>query len=143
MTQPRQQYGVAPYRVRKGRLEVLLVTSRETRRWILPKGWPMKGRAPHDAAATEAFEEAGVEGEVDPEPLGAYRYVKRTPLGDTLCEVQVFPLQVKREHETWLEQGQRERRWFVIAEAIETVGEPELKPLLEAFRATAGRRARR
>lgn len=130
---PRQQYGVLPYRLKDGRPEVLLVTSRETRRWIVPKGWPMRDRAPHEAAAIEALEEAGVEGDVGAQPLGAYHYLKRTAHGDVPCRVDVFPLAVAREHDHWLEHHQRARAWFSAAQAAEAVSEPELKELIERF----------
>lgn len=127
------QYGALPYR-RKGDLEILLITSRETRRWVIPKGWPMKGKKPSAAAAQEAFEEAGVDGTMGKAALGAYPYVKR--LGDGApapCMVRVFPMEVVGEHETWPEMHQRERRWFTPKAAAAAVDEPELAQLIKAF----------
>lgn len=132
-TEPRLQLGALPYRRRRD-LEILLVTSRETRRWVLPKGWPMKRRTPQGAAAREALEEAGVKGDIAKQPFGAYHYDKRQPNGSVIpCRVDVFPLRVKRQGRTWPEAAQRTRRWFTLAEAIDAVDEPELKALIEQF----------
>jgi 8-oxo-dGTP pyrophosphatase MutT (NUDIX family) len=87
----RIQYGALPYRRNdSARMEVMLVTSRETRRWIIPKGWPQKGRTPHRSAAREAYEEAGVVGRVHSDPLGSFSYEKRLPTGCIVCEVHVL-----------------------------------------------------
>ena len=106
-----------------GTLEVLLISSRETRRWIIPKGWPMKGRKDHEAAAQEALEEAGVAGKVRKHPIGAYTYQKR--LNDRMqpCRVMVYRLDVEKQLKAWPEKDQRERRWFPAAEAAELVTE--------------------
>jgi 8-oxo-dGTP pyrophosphatase MutT (NUDIX family) len=133
----RRQYGAVPYRIGEGgHLEVMLVTSRETRRWVVPKGWPMKRRTPAEAAAREAFEEAGVLGEVGEAPLGTYSYLKAFK-GDLWfrCEVQVFPLEVRQARERWPEAAQRTRRWFTPAEAAEAVNEPELQRLIRDWAA--------
>jgi 8-oxo-dGTP pyrophosphatase MutT (NUDIX family) len=94
-----------PYRRRAdSATEVLLVTSRETGRWIIPKGWPLKGKSPHKAAAREAREEAGVVGRIKRRAIGSYSYEKRLKGGKVVdCEVQVFVLKVKRQETTWLE----------------------------------------
>lgn len=131
--EPAVQYAALPYRRVHGAIEVMLVTSRETRRWVVPKGWPMKKLAPHEAAAREAYEEAGVEGEVGAEPIGAFDYLKRQMLGVRHCRVEVFPLQVTQEHDLWPECSQRSRRWFASGEAAGAVQEPELQALIEAF----------
>lgn len=134
----RQQVAALPYRRRNGSLRVLLVTSRETRRWVLPKGWPMRGRKPHQAAAREAWEEAGAVGQADKRPLGAYVYQKRLPGGACIpCAVTVFPLAVKRLAGRWPERDERERRWALPEEAAELVEEPDLAALLRAFGAQA------
>jgi 8-oxo-dGTP pyrophosphatase MutT (NUDIX family) len=89
----RVQYAALPYR-HKGKFstEVLLVTSRDTGRWIIPKGWPLKGKAPHKAAAREAREEAGVVGKINRRAIGAFSYRKRLKGGKVVvCEVQVWP----------------------------------------------------
>lgn len=115
-------------------MRVLLVTSRETRRWVIPKGNPMAGVMPHAAAAIEAEEEAGVSGLVCPTPLGSYRYRKRRGNGASLMlDVDVFPLAVTRELASWKEQSQRERRWFSLPEAASAVDESDLRDLIRSF----------
>lgn len=130
------QYGALPYGVDDGgEVQIVLVTSRATRRWIIPKGWPMKLLAPHKAAAREAFEEAGVVGKPCKEAIGAYRYDKLTDEGLLLrCTVTVYPLRVQRLDEEWPEAHQRERRWFTQGEAARLVDEPELRVLLRDYR---------
>lgn len=129
-----------PYRARGATLDapvsVLLVTSRETKRWVIPKGNPMGGLAPHAAAALEAEEEAGVRGPVCPVPLGSYRYRKRRKTGASLMfDVEVYPLAVDEELGDWKEAGQRTRRWFTLAEAAEAVEEDDLADLIRSFNA--------
>lgn len=128
---PATQYAALPWRDAEDVREVLLVTSRETRRWVIPKGWPMKRLAPWAAAAAEAFEEAGVRGEAEPLQFGAYRYDKVRKSGRLRpVKVRVFRLKVTEELTNWPEKGQRERAWFTPAEAAERVAEPELQALL-------------
>lgn len=126
------QYAALPYRFGDaGVLEILLVTTRESRRWVIPKGWPMKKRAPWRAAEREALEEAGVEGVVAKTHLGGYHYVKRGPNGEAWpCEVLVYPLEVRHELALWREGDQRSRGWFTAARAMELVEEPDLKLLI-------------
>ncbi len=129
----RRQYAALPYRI-ADEVEVLLISSRETRRWILPKGWPMKGRKPHAAAAQEALEEAGVKGKISKEPVGFYHYLKRMKNGSQqTCHVTVFPMRVSRQRKTWPEMHQRVTRWFPLHEAAELVGEPELQEVIRNF----------
>ncbi|CAL8972618.1 hypothetical protein RHODGE_RHODGE_00307 [Rhodoplanes serenus] len=129
------QYAAVPYRRNEdGEIEVMLVTSRETRRWIVPKGWPIRGAKPHLSAAREALEEAGVVGETGPEPIGSYRYDKRLKNGTTArCLVEVFPLAVTGQRKRWREKGQREIRWFPLPEAARAVEETGLRRLLRQF----------
>jgi len=136
----RRQYAALPWRIgTDGALEILLITSRETRRWIIPKGWPMKGKKAYQAAAQEAFEEAGVQGDIATEPLGAFRYLKTLgPKQQQVCSVNVFALEVTRELGLWPEQHQRSRRWMPAREAARSVDEPELRALIEAFEALGG-----
>lgn len=130
----RQQVAALPYCRRGGSLRVLLVTSRETRRWVLPKGWPIPGRRPHHAAAREAWEEAGAVGRAAKRPVGAYAYCKRLPGGDAVsCAVTVFPFAVERLAERWPERGERARRWAAPEEAAALVEEEDLAALLRAF----------
>jgi 8-oxo-dGTP pyrophosphatase MutT (NUDIX family) len=126
------QYAALPYRLRNG-VEVLLITSRETGRWVLPKGWPMKGRKPHVAAAREALEEAGIKGKVGKCAIGSYRYGKRLSQGVLACTVEVYPLAVERQMSRWSEQGQRTLSWFSAEDAAGLVEEAELASLLRAF----------
>jgi 8-oxo-dGTP pyrophosphatase MutT (NUDIX family) len=113
-----------------GMARVLLLTSRETRRWVIPKGWPMKGRKPCEAAAREALEEAGLVGHASKKPIGNYNYFKRRAAHFDLCSVDVYLLTVDKQLKSWREKGQREARWFTLAEAAELVQEPGLAALL-------------
>lgn len=114
-----------------GSLEVLLVTSRDTGRWIIPKGWPMKGISDSEAAATEAFEEAGVSGKIAKRPLGSYRYDKVLSENESLpCKVSVFLLTVEKRHKKWPENDERRRRWLDPDRAARRVIEPELKAII-------------
>ena len=126
------QYAALPYRRRDGgAIEVMLVTSRETRRWIIPKGWPIAGAKPHASAAREALEEAGVVGRADADTIGTYRYTKRLKNGaEARCKVAVFPLEVKAQRKRWREKGERKARWFDLAKAVRVVQEPGLRRLL-------------
>jgi 8-oxo-dGTP pyrophosphatase MutT (NUDIX family) len=127
------QYAALPYRVGEG-LEILLITSRGTGRWVLPKGWPMRGRTAHSAAAREALEEAGVKGDVGRIAIGRYSYGKRLKNGAVLaCTVEVYPLAVDRQLKRWPEQGQRSFSWFSPTEAAELVDEVELAALIQSF----------
>lgn len=113
---------------------MLLITSRETRRWVIPKGWPIKGLTPELTATREAFEEAGVIGRPPSQAIGAYSYEKRLRSGRAQSvQVEVFPLEVVEEAERWVEQGQREKRWSPPEVAINLVDEPELRQLIRRF----------
>jgi 8-oxo-dGTP pyrophosphatase MutT (NUDIX family) len=127
------QYGAIPLRREEdGSLRVLLVTSRETRRWVLPRGNPISGLCPHETAAQEAFEEAGVLGTVSSEAHGSYRYGKRRKSGALIpAEVHLFRLEVAEELEDWPERHERERCWFEPYAAAAAVEEPDLKALLQ------------
>lgn len=134
----RSQLGALCYRVVDGKTQVLLVTSRTRRRWIIPKGWPMADTSAADAAMTEAWEEAGVRGKVIDRCIGVYSYVK---LGDgdgpdLPCIVSVFPVRVKSLARDFPERGQRRRKWFSPKKAARKVAEPELRELLRGFRAS-------
>ncbi len=118
-------------------VKVLLVTSRASRRWVIPKGNFSSSDAPHVAAAIEAMEEAGVSGTVSPVPLGSFRYRKRRGSGASLmADVAVYPLRVSVEHDDWKEKGERDRRWFSLAEAANAVEEPDLQALIRSFGAS-------
>jgi 8-oxo-dGTP pyrophosphatase MutT (NUDIX family) len=111
---------------------VMLLTSRETGRWVIPKGWPMPGRKPCQVAKREAFEEAGLIGElVSKQPVGSYHYTKvLSPQRQVLCEVLVFPFQVEYQLEDWPEKHQRETRWFEPREAAALVDEAGLGEII-------------
>ncbi len=128
------QYAALPWRVGAKGVEVLLVTSRRTRRWILPKGWPVEGLNPDGCAAMEALEEAGAIGDVEKTPLGVYRYTKHHKKSPSeLCIVEVYALKVTQLRKTWPEKHERERRWCTIDEAALSVDELKLRLLLLEF----------
>ena len=128
------QYAALPYRFEDGELRILLVTSRQTARWTVPKGWPMKRLSASGAAEREALEEAGVTGTIKDKPVGSYRYSKRLRDGVAVrCTVHVYPLQVSEERAQWPEMSQRVRQWCTREEASARVEEPELKALLLTF----------
>ena len=109
----------------------MLITSRETCRWVIPKGNPERGLEPHALAAKEAYEEAGLVGRIGSEPVGRYRYAKRRSAKEAVpVEVEVFPLLVEGQLGDWPEKGQRETRWFTPAEAALLVQEGGLAELL-------------
>src|SRR4051812_682162 len=96
-----RQYGAVPFRKRKGTIEVLLITSRGSKRWTLPKGW-LK-RSPRRTAKAEAYEEAGVRGTLGRRPIGEIVYEKGKGSQTVRCRLQVFPLAVKRRAKKWPE----------------------------------------
>ena len=123
----------------------MLITSRGTRRWVIPKGNPIKGLASHEGAAREARDEAGIIGIARPVAIGEYRYAKGRKNGTTRdVTVAVFPLAFVRQLDDWPEQDERETRWFGLADAAAAVDEPDLKRLIGGFRPpppdTIGRR---
>ena len=130
----RTQFGALPWRMVDGKLEILLITSRDTGRWIIPKGWPMDGATPAEAAATEAWEEAGVEGKLSHVVVGFYGYFKVMDNSDDLpIVVAVFPIRVKRLLPDWPERAERKRRWFPAKKAAGLVAEPELRQIIKSF----------
>lgn len=135
----RIQYAALCYRVRKkrGTLEVLLITSRDTGRWVIPKGWPMTGRRPYEVAVREAFEEAGVKGRINKTSIGHYMYRKGMAGGlKTECKVRVYALEVASLATNFPEKGQRRLEWVSCEEAAGRVHEPGLKELFLSFEAT-------
>jgi 8-oxo-dGTP pyrophosphatase MutT (NUDIX family) len=131
-----RQYAALPLRREGTALQVMLLTSRRTRRWVLPKGWSEPGLAPHELAAKEAFEEAGLQGRMEMLAVGEYRYDKELRDGRLLpCTVGVFPLWVERQLADWPERAERETAWFGLEAAADLVVEPELAVLLRGFRA--------
>ncbi len=115
----------------KGRLSVLMVTSRDSGRWVMPKGWTMDGKKPWAAAEIEALEEAGAKGHMSREPLGDYHYDKVLDDGTKVrCRVRLYPMMVQKLKRNWKERGQRKRHWFTPKSAAKAVHEPELAELL-------------
>ena len=131
----RVQYGALPYRFTPmAALEILIVTTRQSRRWIVPKGWPIKRLTPSKSAAREAFEEAGVRGKIGVRAIGNFRYKKTGQNGaDPDYEVKIFPLLVRRQSATWPEPGQRVVQWVDPEKAISLIREPEMKAIVAKF----------
>ncbi len=121
-----EQSGVIPYRIQDGKIEIMLITSSTSKRWVIPKGLIEPDMTPQDSAAKEAWEEAGLLGKVLPDLLGTYKYQKS---GHT-CHVEVFLLPVQTILENWPEASKRKRQWVSIPKAIKRVNEPELKLIL-------------
>lgn len=128
------QVAALPWRKTEDTVEILLITSRDTGRWVLPKGWPEGDEEFYDAAAREAGEEAGLSGAVSRQEAGRYYYSKARPDGrDISCEVLVYPLEVDRVADKWKEKRQRTRKWVSPEDAAEMVNEPDLCRLIAAF----------
>lgn len=116
-------------------LEVLLITSLNSKRWILPKGWPEPELGPAENAAREAFEEAGVMGKISPQPIGSYHYLKeRKDGGGIPCSVEVFALAVTKQVDDWPEKNSRELAWLPLDQAAARITEPSLRQMLKDFR---------
>ncbi|KKC26987.1 DUF47 family protein [Sphingomonas sp. SRS2] len=130
-----RQIAVLPYRTTDaGLIEVMLITSRDTRRWVLPKGNRIKGLKSHEAASHEAYEEAGLVGIACPFAIGTYHYRKNRKDGTSRpAIVDIFPFSVTSQLDSWPEQGERDLRWFTPADAADAVDEPELKDILSTF----------
>jgi 8-oxo-dGTP pyrophosphatase MutT (NUDIX family) len=128
------QYAALPWRKAGHSLQILLITTRNTRRWIVPKGWPLAGCSPSESAAHEAMEEAGISGEVSAKALGSFTYDKRRKSGDVVrCEVHVFTMEVLHQRRTWAEKTARETRWCSVEEALTHVSEPGLRRVIGKF----------
>ena len=128
------QYGALCWRRGGSGIEVLLITSRDTGRWVIPKGWPMAGLAPEAAAAQEAWEEAGVEGAINPLCIGRYGYQKGLSVTASVpCAVAVYGLQVEGLARSYPEAKERRRQWFPQDEAASLVAEPELSTIIAQF----------
>ncbi|HEY1709328.1 MAG TPA: NUDIX hydrolase [Rhizomicrobium sp.] len=127
------QYAALPWRY-ADKLEILLITSRRSKRWIVPKGWPIEGLSPQASAAQEALEEGGIVGKVSSTVLGAYHYFKRLKNGVSIpCKVVVFPLEVTRMRRNWPEKPDRTLRWCSPHDAANAVTESDLKLLIRRF----------
>lgn len=131
---PRVQYGALPWRMSNGTMDVMLVTSRGTGRWIIPKGWPIEGFSSARTAAQEAYEEAGLIGETSDQPIGSYRYMKTRREGAAVeCVVHVHALKVTRQRDDWPESEERNTIWFPRNDAAQRVDEPELSDIILKF----------
>lgn len=129
------QFGVVPYRFGSGgTVEVMLVTSRDTGRWVIPKGWPIDGLEPHLSAAREAYEEAGLIGITSETELGHFRYLKKRKQNpDVAVVLRVFPMAVEVQLEDWPERAWRNTRWFSAEEAAQSVEEDGLADIIRRF----------
>jgi 8-oxo-dGTP pyrophosphatase MutT (NUDIX family) len=140
---PRQQYAALCYRTKKksSDVEILLMTSRDTGRWVIPKGWPMNGKCSYEVAAREAYEEAGVRGTVERETVGAFSYPKVLKDGlKVTCKVQVYALEVVDLAKNFKEKGERKIEWVSCDEAAKRVKEPELRDLFLLFKSRMAER---
>ncbi len=140
-----RQVAALPYVTAGGKTLVLLVTTRDRRRWMVPKGWPVPGLAEADAAALEALEEAGAAGDVEPRPFGDFAYRKHPSSGRgpaARLRVRVYPLRVTHQMLDWKERGQRRLKWRRPNRAAEAVRNPGLAKLLRRFGRAGRKRAR-
>lgn len=130
----RTQFAALCYRIRNDKPDFLLVTSRGTKRWIIPKGWPLDGHTPAHAALQEAWEEAGVLGRVSGPCLGLFSYHKSAPHeGGLPCVAMVYPVRVRALADSYPEKGQRKRKWMRRKKAAAKVDEPELAQIIRGF----------
>ena len=135
----RSQFGALCYRITDEKIQVLLITSRRTQRWILPKGWPENGMTPGESAANEAMEEAGVSGKINERPLGVYYYEKTVENGENYpCIVTIYALKVKKTWVDYQEKSERRRKWFSQKGAAKRVLEPDLALLIKSFNPLQG-----
>jgi 8-oxo-dGTP pyrophosphatase MutT (NUDIX family) len=136
---PVRQAGAIPYTIVEGRAVFLLITSRRSGRWIFPKGAPIEGHQPWQVAAREAYEEAGIEGEIEPVSIGSYRTLKRT-IPPAYIDVDMYPLRMIRQLDDWPERGKRHRHWVILPEAKRLLSDPRLVALTaELDRRLSGR----
>lgn len=128
-----RQVAALPYRLTPHGYEVVMITTRDSGRWILPKGWPIKGLTRHESAETEAMEEAGLIGSADPKPVGRFTYVKQFPKRQEKVLVDVFALAVEKQLDDWQEKGQREVRFFNPVDAAALVSDAGVGDLILTF----------
>ena len=133
-TDVRAQFAALCWRVKNDQVQICLITSRTRKRWIIPKGWPMHKQTPANTAATEAFEEAGVQGEAIDVCLGVYNYSKPFKLDNAPIITMVYPVHVTHVHSEWPEKHQRQRKWFSIKKAAKKLSEPALKQIVLNFK---------
>lgn len=129
-----KQYAALPFRTcAEAGLEVLLITTRKKRRWSIPKGWRIGNETPHGTAAIEAFEEAGLSGQMQTKSIGRYKHRRAKKRMRVMCDVQVFPMQVEVQSDAWPEKGQRALSWVPAGKAAELVHKPGLKKAIRTF----------
>ena len=129
-----QQIGALCFWSTDKNIKILLITSRRSRRWIIPKGWKVDKMSNRKSVALEAWEEAGVQGRVSDRPVGTYYYRKRSNKDEFLtCAVKVFALDVKARKKKFPERGERKLKWVNPTSAIDLVSEPELKKVIKNF----------
>lgn len=130
-----KQYAALPYIIKGGSIEVCLITSRRTKRLIVPKGWPKKGLPPHKLAALEAFEEAGLKGRISKKSIGRFRYWKQlNKKAGVKCDVEVFPMLVNSQAVDWPERGQRTLHWLSLKKAAKRADDAGLSVILRRFK---------
>jgi 8-oxo-dGTP pyrophosphatase MutT (NUDIX family) len=128
-----KQFAALPYRMRDNDIEILLITTRKKRRWSVPKGWPIKRKSPQQTAATEAYEEAGVHGAIGISRIGQFRKRRLKKRQPVICEVQIFPLAVTRQQETWPERHERSRVWVAPRKAAKLVKKSGLRRAIKSY----------
>ena len=133
----RQIAALVHRRTDEGSLQVLLVSSRQTKRVVIPRGWPMRKIADWRAAEIEAEEEAGVIGQAEHRPIGSYRYWKRMKTVFVPITVEVFVLTILEELSRWKEGKERQRGWLDWADARALIDEPDLVALIDQFDETS------
>lgn len=131
----KQQFAALPF-IRRGKhIEVLLITRRRSGRWIIPKGWPEAAMTGPCVAALEAYEEAGLKGQIGEKQIGCFRYLKQLTNGQKVqCNVSVFPLLVTAQYLDWPEKGQRQQRWVKQKKVEGLIEEADLLALIQAFK---------
>ncbi len=116
-----------------GGVDICLVTSRGSGRWIIPKGNPIRGLAPHEVAAQEALEEAGLMGHVDERCIGTFKFDRIRNGRDTTCRVDVYALRVERQMQTWTEMHERSVLRCNVKTALSLVSVPNLATLINRY----------
>lgn len=129
-----RQSGVVPYRIKDGELEILMITSRKNGKWIIPKGVVEPYMTPQQSAAQEAYEEAGIYGEVGDQPVGRYEVDK----WGGVCTIVVYPMLVTKEYDDWMEKNFRKRRWMSPEKAAEKAGKKAVSEIISKFAAGFG-----
>jgi 8-oxo-dGTP pyrophosphatase MutT (NUDIX family) len=128
-----EQVAALPYRFGEQGLEFLVITSRRTKRLIVPKGWPMPGKTDASAAAIEANEEAGVKGWVSEEPCGSFEYLKAIDDDPIRISTAVYPLHVRKVKTHYKERKQRKRKWLCADDAATRLADQQLRVLVRSY----------